>query len=76
MFDSYIITAGGRGEPLTSGALHDAAEIARVVPAAMIFAASARGLSHTKEEDTREPDLIAAIKAFAELASEAAAADA
>jgi hydantoinase/carbamoylase family amidase len=70
------LNAGGRGEPLTSGALHDAAEIARVVPAAMIFAASARGLSHTKEEDTREPDLIAAIEAFAELASEAAAADA
>ena len=36
------------GEPasLASGALHDAAEVARVLPAAMIFAPSKRGISH------------------------------
>jgi N-carbamoyl-L-amino-acid hydrolase len=49
---------------LTSGALHDAAEVARVVPAAMIFCPSVAGISHAKEEDTPEEDLIAAIEAF------------
>jgi N-carbamoyl-L-amino-acid hydrolase len=70
------VAAGGRAEPLISGALHDAAEIARAVPAAMIFTSSARGLSHAKEEDTPEPDLIAGIEAFGELASAAATAGA
>jgi len=67
-------SAGGRREPLISGALHDAAEIARAVPAAMIFTSSSRGLSHAKEEDTPEPDLLAGIEAFGELAAAAAAA--
>jgi beta-ureidopropionase / N-carbamoyl-L-amino-acid hydrolase len=56
--------AGGRPEPLTSGALHDAAEVARRVPAAMVFAPSAQGLSHAAGEDTDEADLAAAIEAF------------
>jgi N-carbamoyl-L-amino-acid hydrolase len=59
--------AGGRHEPLTSGALHDAAELARVVPAAMIFCPSAAGLSHAAAEDTDEADLVVAIEAFAGL---------
>ncbi len=53
---------------LTSGALHDAAEIARVRPAAMIFVASARGLSHAPEEDSSEADLALGIEALADTA--------
>jgi N-carbamoyl-L-amino-acid hydrolase len=55
---------------MTSGALHDAAEVARAVPAAMLFCPSKAGISHAKEEDTEEPDLIAAIEAFSLLANE------
>ncbi len=51
-----------------SGALHDAAQVARVVPAAMIFAPSIGGVSHTPVEDTAEADLAAAIQAFGLLA--------
>jgi beta-ureidopropionase / N-carbamoyl-L-amino-acid hydrolase len=54
---------------LASGALHDAAEVARVLPAAMVFAPSVAGISHAKEEDTREEDLVAAIEAFGLLAN-------
>jgi hydantoinase/carbamoylase family amidase len=58
------------GEPaeLPSGALHDAAEVARVVPAAMMFCPSRNGISHAKEEDTDEADLAVAIEAFGALA--------
>ena len=59
---------GGRAEPLVSGALHDAAELSRRVPAAMVFSSSAGGLSHAKEEDTPEADLERAIEAFGLLA--------
>ena len=53
---------------LASGALHDAAELARHIPVAMLFAPSTGGLSHAKEEDTPEEDLERAIEAYAELA--------
>jgi hydantoinase/carbamoylase family amidase len=66
--------AGGRDRPLPSGALHDAAEIARVRPAGMVFAASRGGISHAKEEDSDEAALLAAIEAFGALAARAAAA--
>jgi N-carbamoyl-L-amino-acid hydrolase len=65
--------AGGRPEPLTSGALHDAAEIARVLPAAMLFCPSKDGVSHSREEDTDERELAIAIEAFGELAGRAMA---
>jgi hydantoinase/carbamoylase family amidase len=54
---------------LASGALHDAAEVARVRPAAMIFCQSTGGISHAKEEDTSEADLVAGIEAFGMLAN-------
>jgi N-carbamoyl-L-amino-acid hydrolase len=62
------------GEPaeLPSGALHDAAEVARVMPAAMLFAPSTTGISHAPEEDTDEADLAVAIEAFAVAAGRAA----
>src|SRR5262249_39576726 len=43
---------------LPSGPLHDAAEVARAgVPTVMLFVQSLRGLSHAKEEDTKEEHL-------------------
>jgi N-carbamoyl-L-amino-acid hydrolase len=50
---------------LVSGPGHDAVEMARNVPAAMVFAPSRHGLSHVAAEDTEEEALIAAIKVFA-----------
>jgi hydantoinase/carbamoylase family amidase len=76
-FDSHLVARAreacrettGSDRVLVSGALHDAAEVARVVPAAMIFCPSAGGISHAKEEDTTEADLVAAIEAFGLLAN-------
>jgi N-carbamoyl-L-amino-acid hydrolase len=61
--------AAGSNRVLTSGALHDAAEVARVLPAAMVFCPSTAGISHAKEEDTPEADLTAGIEAFGLLAN-------
>ena len=44
----------GHAPRLPSGPLHDAVEMARVMPAVMMFAMSTNGLSHCKEEDTPE----------------------
>lgn len=59
----------GQAHRLTSGALHDAASVSRVMPAAMMFCPSRGGISHAKEEDTAEGDLKAAIEAFGALVS-------
>ena len=71
MFAARAACAAVAGEPasLASGALHDAAEVARVLPAVMVFAPSHGGISHAREEDTAEADLAVAIEAFAELAA-------
>jgi beta-ureidopropionase / N-carbamoyl-L-amino-acid hydrolase len=63
--------AARSGRVLTSGALHDAAAVAGVLPAAMVFAPSIAGLSHTAAEDTAEADLAASIDAFGLLADRA-----
>jgi N-carbamoyl-L-amino-acid hydrolase len=49
---------------LTSGAIHDAAAMAQVLPTAMLFAPSKRGLSHTPDEDTDRGDLAVALEAY------------
>ncbi len=59
----------GTGRELPSGALHDAASMAPLVPTTMVFSPSIGGISHAREEDTAEADLIAAIEAFGELAN-------
>ena len=59
----------GSERRITSGALHDAAEVARVVPAAMVFVPSIGGVSHAREEDTSEADLKLGIEAFGALAN-------
>ncbi|MFO0598863.1 MAG: Zn-dependent hydrolase [Myxococcaceae bacterium] len=54
----------GSAPELPSGPLHDAAEMADVVPTAMVFAQSSPGVSHTKIEDTPIPALEKSIRAF------------
>lgn len=54
----------GHAFELPSGALHDATEMARVIPTVMIFSSSIAGLSHTKEEDTPDAHLVMAADAF------------
>ena len=54
----------GHDRMLPSGALHDATEMARVVPTVMLFSSSNNGLSHCPEEDTPEEHLLKAADAF------------
>jgi len=56
--------AGGKDTAIPSGPLHDAAEMARLMPTVMIFSSSSPPVSHTKEEDTPEADLRVAIDAY------------
>jgi hydantoinase/carbamoylase family amidase len=67
-FDERLIAvareAVGTNLAIPSGPLHDASEMARVVPTVMLFAKSSPPLSHTKEEDTPEADLRVAIEAY------------
>ena len=44
--------------------MHDAAEMARLMPTVMLFVKSLRGLSHTKDEDTPEEDLELSVRAL------------
>jgi len=60
-----IVEVAGRCHRLPSGPLHDATAVARAgVPAGMIFVQSLRGLSHTREEDTRPEHLELAVRAL------------
>jgi hydantoinase/carbamoylase family amidase len=56
--------AGGKDTAIPSGPLHDAAEMARLIPTVMIFSSSSPPISHTKQEDTPEADLRVAIEAY------------
>jgi hydantoinase/carbamoylase family amidase len=59
-----VVAAGGKDTAIPSGPLHDAAEMARLLPTVMIFSSSSPPVSHTPEEDTPEPDLRVAIEAY------------
>lgn len=54
--------APGKWRKMPSGALHDATNVARLMPVAMLFAPSINGISHAFEEDTAEDDLVAAVE--------------
>ncbi|MBO9430940.1 Zn-dependent hydrolase [Sulfitobacter sp. R18_1] len=54
--------APGKWRKMPSGALHDATNVARLMPVAMLFAPSIGGISHAFEEDTDEADLVAAVE--------------
>jgi acetylornithine deacetylase/succinyl-diaminopimelate desuccinylase-like protein len=58
------VAAGGKDTAIPSGPLHDAAEMARLIPTVMIFSSSSPPVSHTREEDTPEADLRVAIEAY------------
>ena len=63
--------AAGGGEPIPSGALHDASEVARAgVPTAMLFVQSIGGVSHAPDEDSRSEHLHAGIEALGRLVAQ------
>jgi len=80
-FDDRLIgfakDAIGTDTAIPSGPLHDAAEMARLIPTVMLFSQSSPPVSHTPEEDTKEEDLRVAIEAYGSTvdATLAAAAD-
>ena len=57
--------APGRWRRMPSGALHDATNVARVLPVAMVFVPSIDGMSHAFEEDTADADLVAGLRVLA-----------
>lgn len=60
--DAAETVAPGKWRRMPSGALHDATNVARLMPVAMLFAPSINGISHAFEEDTAEDDLVAAVE--------------
>jgi hydantoinase/carbamoylase family amidase len=55
----------GGDDPVVSGPLHDSAALAQAgIPTVMLFCASLGGISHSRDEDTSEPDLIAGVQAL------------
>ena len=50
---------------MPSGALHDATNVSRLMPVAMLFVPSIGGISHAFEEDTDEGDLVAGLRVLA-----------
>ena len=72
-FDPRLVAlaaeACGGTEPLASGALHDAAAVARAgVPTAMIFVQSRGGISHAPDEHSEPGHVAAGVQALARLA--------
>jgi N-carbamoyl-L-amino-acid hydrolase len=60
-----VAAAGGEdGDAIPSGPLHDATEIGRVIPTAMIFAQSDPPLSHAAIENSSDEALRVAIDAY------------
>lgn len=60
--------APGKWRRMPSGALHDATNVARLMPVAMLFVPSIGGISHAFEEDTDEADLVAGLRVLAQAA--------
>ena len=58
------IPLSSTNETLVLQGFRDAAEMAGVMPTVMVFAQSSPGISHTRLEDTPEPCLDQAIRAF------------
>lgn len=57
--------APGQWREMPSGALHDATNIARLMPVAMLFVPSINGISHDFAEDTSEEDLVLGLRVLA-----------
>ena len=60
-----LTVAPGRWRLMPSGALHDATNVARLMPVAMLFVPSIGGISHAFDEDTAEQDLVAGLRVLA-----------
>ena len=60
--------APGAWQAMPSGAGHDARNIARVMPASMLFVPSIGGISHHWAEDTKDEDLAPGIQVLGEAA--------
>jgi beta-ureidopropionase / N-carbamoyl-L-amino-acid hydrolase len=70
-FDTGLVAGADAGETLVSGPLHDAAAVARAgVPTAMLFIRSRGGISHSREEDSEEADVVAGVDALVRVVSE------
>ena len=50
---------------MPTGALHDAANVSKILRTAMLFVPSIDGVSHDFSEDTNEADLIAGLRVLA-----------
>lgn len=61
--------APGRWRAMPSGALHDASNLAGLMPVGMLFVPSIGGISHAFEEDTDEADLVTGLQVLAEAAA-------
>lgn len=61
---------GAKPMTISSGALHDATEMATVVPTAMVFTSSRNGLSHTTREDTPPEHLRLGLEVLYEVVSQ------
>jgi N-carbamoyl-L-amino-acid hydrolase len=66
--EEAVNEVAGTSHRLPSGPLHDAAEMARLMPTVMLFVKSLKGLSHTKDEDTPKEDLEMSVHALYNLA--------
>ena len=60
--DAAELVCPGRWQQMPSGAGHDAQNMARIMPAAMLFVPSIGGISHHWAEDTAEEDLVAGLE--------------
>lgn len=60
--DAAQALAPGKWQKMPSGALHDAANLATVMPAGMLFVPSIGGISHAFDEDTDEEDLVLGLQ--------------
>jgi hydantoinase/carbamoylase family amidase len=68
-FDTGLVrlaaSVSGGGDPIVSGPLHDSAALAQAgIPTVMLFCASRDGISHRRDEDTDEGDLLAGVQAL------------
>lgn len=59
----------GNWRAMPSGALHDASNVARLMPVGMMFVPSINGISHAFEEDTAEVDLVTGLRVLSRAAA-------
>lgn len=64
--------APGKWRTMPSGALHDASNLAGLMPTGMLFVPSIGGISHDFAEDTAEADLVTGLKVLAQAAFDVA----